>query len=200
VILQNGLFSDEAHQAQGARVENDYYPTPEAITRLLLKHVPMLPQRIMEPCAGAGAISEVLRTTRRTVRESDISWDTDSPKDASDPCFWAYWGEVAPFATVTNPPFNLASKILPLAYEHSPWGVAFLLRLSYLEPAADRAQWLTNHADNLRWLIPVNPRPRFRRDSKGTDSSTVAWMVWQKDWSWRELGVRSPFQFEAGWR
>jgi hypothetical protein len=216
------LFDNPITQAVGeaGRISHDFYPTPEGITRSLLEVCPQLPRFIFEPCAGNGAIGDVLRASRRYVEESDIQWPTIKnldlpmgfiPQDATSVSFWEYWasldfrsyypdGIVPEWATVTNPPFNLAHEILPLAYEYSPWGCAFLLRLSYLEPAANRAKWLQENADNLRYVMPVNPRPQFRRDSKSTDSSTVAWMVWQKSWSWKELGVNSPFQFCNNWK
>ncbi len=160
-MLQTGLFQDEAHQVKGERVENDYYPTPSGITQALINHCPQLPKLTFEPCAGQGAITSVLRDNDRVVSGSDITWDLNCPKDATTREFWDYWADsmqrmsfmvgASTWATVTNPPFNRAAEILPLAYEYSPWGVAFLVRLSYLEPAADRAEWLQSHADNLRY-------------------------------------------------
>jgi hypothetical protein len=207
------LFDNPITQAvdETGRISHDFYPTPEGITRSLLEVCPELPRSIFEPCAGNGAISDVLRESGREVFEWDLQWERHGAYnpplnacDATDPYFWWYWPKnnaaKKDWATVTNPPFNLAHEILPLAYEYSPWGCAFLLRLSYLEPAANRAQWLQDHADNLRYVMPVNPRPQFRRDSKSTDSSTVAWMVWQKSWSWKELGVKPPFQFCNNWK
>jgi len=183
------------------RISNDFYPTPAGVTRALTDNC-RLPRFICEPCAGNGAITDVLRERPAgEVLESDIQWN---PKDdATTRHFWETRADRLQrehWATVTNPPFNLASKILPLAYEYSPWGVAFLLRLSYLEPTGDRAEWLKAHADNLRDVIPISPRPKFRRDSKGSDSVTVAWMVWCKTWSWAEIGAQPPFTFVSGWR
>jgi hypothetical protein len=182
------------------RISHDLYPTPPQVTRALTDRI-LLPKYICESCAGNGAITDALEETRHKVLESDITWNTED--DATTREFWdsraEKLGETL-WATVTNPPFSLASKILPLAYEYSPWGVAFLLRLSYLEPAKNRAKWLEAHADNLRCVIPLNPRPKFRRDSKGKDSVTVAWMVWDKAWSWADKGVPSPFTFASGWK
>jgi hypothetical protein len=206
-IVQTGLFNDEAHQSDGERVESDYYPTPTGLSRSLLQNVPQLPDLCFEPCAGQGAITEVLRESGRDVEESDILWEVGPWKhnDATDRNAWVEWAghmdSITPnWATITNPPFSLAAEILPLAYEYSPWGVAFLLRLTYLEPTENRSNWLIEQADNLRYVIPVNPRPCFRRDKKGGDSCTVAWMVWQKSWSWKSLGIRCPFIFEPGWK
>jgi hypothetical protein len=190
-------------------VESDYYPTPQGLTKSLIQNVPQLPQLCFEPCAGQGAITEVLRDSDRMVSDTDIQWDLNCPTDATTHEFWRYWADsmrrmpsidCRSWATITNPPFSLAAKILPLAYEYSPWGVAFLLRLTYLEPTENRSIWLKEHADNLRYVIPVNPRPVFRKDKSGGDSCTVAWMVWQKSWSWKALGIRCPFIFESGWK
>jgi hypothetical protein len=205
------LFDEPIIQAIAAtgRVSHDFYPTPEGLTRSLLTACPNLPEIIFEPCAGDGAISDVLKASGRTVAESDVQWGEQlitpsAPKDATTREFWEYWstdlGRFYEWATVTNPPFNVAHEILPLAFEYSPWGCAFLLRLSYLEPAGNRADWLQTNADHLRRVIPVNPRPRFRRDSKSTDSATVAWMIWEKSWSWQKLGIECPFMFCNDWR
>jgi hypothetical protein len=208
-MLQTGLIFNESHQVKGERVINDYYPTPQPITKILLKNVPHLPELCFEPCSGQRAICDVLEGNNFMTYESDPVWGMDCLSDATTREFWDEWkirlGQARHYdrcnwATVTNPPFNLASKILPLAFEYSPWGVAFLLRLSYLEPAGDRASWLQEHADNMRYLIPVNPRPHFRKNTKGTDSSTVFWGVWQRSWSWRLLGIKCPFIFENGWK
>jgi hypothetical protein len=108
--------------------------------------------------------------------------------------------------TVTNPPYRQpdCQKIIENAWEHSKIGVAMLLRLTYLEPCAlsakDGANWLARYPDRplgdafdgrapflksapLSHLLVFNPRPQFRTDTKGTDNTTVAWFVWQKEWA-----------------
>lgn len=125
--------------------------------------------------------------------------------------------------TITNPPFNLALPILENAWEFSRVGVAMLLPITWNEPTKDgtraskkrgtpaippRAPWLVEHADNLRYIMPVSPRPHFRKGEINTEtgkeyrenSTTVQWYVWRKDWSWAEMGIQSPFQYLAGWR
>ena len=202
-------YSIEQTALSSGRISHDFYPTPAPLTQALLDICPQLPGLIFEPCAGNGAISDVLRQSERMVSDSDIQWELNCPKDATKREFWEYWADsmrrmpsidCRSWATITNPPFNLGSEILPLAYEYSPWGCAFLLRLSYQEPTKDRANWLKTHADNLRYVIPINTRPVFRRDKTGTDSITVQWMVYQKSWSWQALGIKSPFQYLSGWK
>jgi hypothetical protein len=79
---------------------------------------------------------------------------------------------------ITNPPYNQAPAILPLALDNCRVGMAMLLRLSYLEPSRNRARWLAEHPPAK--LIVFNPRPQFRADTGGTDSVTTAWFIWHR--------------------
>jgi hypothetical protein len=128
-------------------------------------------------------MAEVLRRDRGVaVVTNDINpeYHTDFISDAGDPCSPIWHGLRAPYDwVVTNPPFTDVHRILPLAWEHCQIGVAFLLRLSYLEPARDRAVWLEAHKSFMSHLIIFNPRPSFTGDGN-TDSVTAAWMVWRR--------------------
>lgn len=185
------------------RIANDFYPTPPVITRAILPHIEGI-KYFFEPCSGKGAIADVLRVENGLIgHESDIAWIAPlGVKDATTEEFWVHWSRLydSEWLTITNPPFNVADRIIPLAYEYSPLGCLMLLRLSYLEPTVKRGQWLEDHADNLRLVMPVNPRIRFRADVKGTDSVTCAWMWWDKRWSWARLGTDSPFKFLRNWK
>ena len=136
---------------------------------------------------------------------SDIAWENSKPKDATKREFWDYWQSLVKTEAngdldwvVTNPPFKSASKILPLAYEYSRVGVAFLLRSSYSEPCRNRREWLIQYSDNFRYRIDINPRPKFREEGSG-DLVTCTWFVWMKNWSWREKGIECPFLFITDW-
>jgi hypothetical protein len=111
-----------------------------------------------------------------------------------------YWFDRAPDWTITNPPFNQATKILQQAYQNSRRGVLIFLRITYLEPCPDRAEWLDTHADQLRWCQVVNPRPIFRAETNKTDSATCVWLLWDKHWSWLSPGIEPPFRFSNGAR
>ncbi len=152
------------------RVANDFYPTHERVTQALLSRE-MIAGTICEPCAGEGHIVRVLESKGLFVSPNDITWPHGF--DMTQPENWLLrdW-------TITNPPFNKATPILQNAYEHSRIGVAFLLRLSYLEPCVDRARWLQLHPPTR--VIILNPRPKFRSDTNGSDSVTTAWFVWRK--------------------
>lgn len=179
------------------RHKNDFYETPRKLTQILLKHCPFIEGRIVEPCAGNSAISNYLKEKGYQVYATDIVQGNFYNATQTD-----YWKKMAktPDWTITNPPFNQATKILEKALDSSRLGVAMLLRLTFLEPCKERAILLQKYADNLVAVIPVNPRPRFRKDTRGSDSTTVAWFVWQHSHSWKALCINCPFIFENHWQ
>lgn len=168
-----------------ARQPLDFYPTPSLLTWALLERHRFVPWRnkatVLEPCNGEGAISDVLRESGlfRLVDTADIdpAKPAELTMDATDPQAWARMPRYD--WIITNPPFNQAPEILPLAYENCRVGMAMLLRLSYLEPCANRASWLAEHPP-AKLLIFSGPRPRFRSDAKNTDSVTTAWFIWHR--------------------
>ena len=179
------------------RVANEYYPTAfnNLVTPLLDRL--QLKGRILEPCAGDGAIAALIPgCVTNELHPKDFT--TDWQLDASNPQSWLEFGAVD--WVITNPPFSLATPIIALALQHARVGVVMLLRITWLEPCRDRAALLIKYADCMTDLIPVNPRPPFRSDTKGTDMATVAWFVWRKDFSWSKLGVRSQISFLTDWK
>ena len=173
----------------------DAYPTPARLTEALLRHVPIA-GHVLEPCAGAGLMADSLQATPGVgvVYRNDISpgYDTLWTNDATDPR--ASMWKTEPDWVVTNPPYNEAAAILANAYRSATIGVAFLLRLSFLEPTNGRRDWLQAHRAELSdLLIFGSPRPSFT-DNGRTDSATVAWMVWRYGWR-RGTAVR----FVTGW-
>lgn len=155
----------------------DWYPTPSWATSRLLDSAPsMRGARVLEPCVGAGDISDALIGAGCCVETNDFDRRVvaDSHLDAT---FVRSWQEIErPDFVVTNPPFSLAPAIVPLAWEHATVGVAMLLRLSYLEPCENRATWLEAHPPGK---VLVLPRISFTGDGK-TDSVTCAWIGWAK--------------------
>jgi len=156
-----------------ARRLNDFYPTPAWATQALLQrfHLPAGSQ-VFEPCAGALDMATVLRDHHYvTTNDPDLTRATMYHRDARDGKFWDQFGRWD--AIVTNPPFVIASDILRQALDHSDH-VAFLLRLTFLEPCEGRERLLVETPP--RRLI-VLPRISFTGDG-GTDSVTCAWFVW----------------------
>jgi 16S rRNA A1518/A1519 N6-dimethyltransferase RsmA/KsgA/DIM1 with predicted DNA glycosylase/AP lyase activity len=170
------------------RRKHDQYFTPESAVAELLKRVPISPHhRVLEPCAGSGNIAVPLICHGCDVATNDIdpAMPADTHEDAADVQWWQLGlydprsGDVPRVFdwAVSNPPFSRAHQIVPLAYEHARLGVAMLLRLSFLEPVANRAEFL--HTFPPTHLV-VLPRISFTGNGK-TDSVTCAWMVWIKD-------------------
>lgn len=169
------------------RREHDFYPTPGWATRMLLERVP-IDGKILEPCSGRGDIADVLRDYRNDLRFRAVvtnDYDKHQPSvlhdDATDQDWWSIWAQTLSWV-VTNPPFGVAHRILPLAYKATLGRVAMLLRLSYLEPCEGRASWLVAHPPTRLYVLP---RISFTGDGK-TDSVTCAWYVWNRN----DLGQR----------
>lgn len=188
--------------ASGAaeRIRNDFYPTDPRLAHLLIPFRRFIGGRVLEPCAGSGTLAAGIRRAlpvHVTTGDLDPRWTTDVGQiDACDPDALAAH---RPDWIITNPPFSEMNRILKAAWEATGTGLALLLRLSGLEPTAGRDATLKALADHQIGLVPISgPRPRFRR--RGTDSVTVAWFIWSKEWSWREMGILTPFQFVTGWK
>lgn len=99
----------------------------------------------------------------------------DYTADVSKPEVWSTFPRGAHWV-VSNPPFNQAPLIVPLAWAYAEIGIAMLLRLSFLEPVKNRGLWL-NQCPPTELI--VLPRISFTGDGK-TDSVTCAWMIWRK--------------------
>ena len=187
------------------RIINDQYFTASEVTRLLLDKVD-IKGVVFEPCAGEGHIAAQFPNRCFTndidtnLRKHDGVYH-DYFLDATKEQSWeqlTYSNRID--WVITNPPFNKAFDILQHSWNNCTTGVAFLLRLSFLEPTKKRGQWLEDNADQMFKIIPVNPRVRFRQDTNGSDSVTVAWFIWRKDFSWDNYGCGCPFDFIREWR
>jgi hypothetical protein len=171
------------------RREHDFYPTQAWATRELLARVNVR-GRLIEPCVGRGDISTLLaadtRVTQVYTNDVDRARAAHEHSDATDPAWWARLSQVD--WVVTNPPFVVAHKIVPLAFQHARLGAAMLLRLTYLEPCEGRAEWL-QATPPTRWI--VLPRISFTGDGK-TDSVTCAWFVWDRQQCGQSLEIVAP--------
>lgn len=180
------------------RRKNDFYPTPDWATETLLDRHAMKGSSAFECCVGDGAISRVLQKRfRDCVWTNDIVMagviDQHYKLDAAEAKNWQeHWTGFHGFDwVITNPPFNRAAEIVPLAYRYAQIGIAMLLRLSFLEPVEDRGAWLNQHPPTK---LIVLPRISFTGDGK-TDSVTCAWMIWEKQWARQEIIVAENPKF-----
>ena len=162
----------------------DFYETPPHYVASLLAEVNIF-GRVYEPCVGEGAISNVLRelpSVRKVVtsdidpkRKADMHYDA-RVETPGMPLDWI----------ITNPPFSDELEILDLMMQCAP-NVAFLARLSFLEPTEDREGFLEQNPPSQ---IIVLPRYSFRANDEGkkqTDNVTCCWMVWLEDRQPRRL-------------
>lgn len=155
---------------------DQYYTPTNAVNNLLDNLDFPINGSVLEPCNGKGAISNILRDRDISVITNDID-----PKNSSDfhvdVSISTNWKSLPKVEwIITNPPFNLASQIIPLAYENSILGVIALLRLSYIEPCKNRVDFLQKYPP-CQMLVT----PRISFTGKGTDSITTAWFVWIKE-------------------
>ncbi len=180
----------------GERRELDFYETPPALVKALIDRV-HIDGTVFEPTAGDLAIARFFPDCLTNDIDSDK--DTQTHFDMTLPESWEYFNRPQDWV-ITNPPFSVASKILPYAFDWAVKGVAFLLRLSYFEPTEDRGTWLTQHGLYHSNTIVFNPRPKFKLNKKGqasSDSATVAWFVWEKSHNIFNMGT--DIQYVMGW-
>lgn len=159
----------------------DLYQTPPCAVEALLR-AEKLPHRIWEPCAGRGAIADVLRDVGHAVICSDlIAYDgfrlhftgdflaeTKAPVDCK--------------AIVTNPPYQHATEFARHALDLVPH-VFLLLRLAFLE---SRRRSDVPEKSGLRAVHVFRRRlPMMHRDGwqgpRASSAIAFAWFVWSRD-------------------
>jgi hypothetical protein len=153
----------------------DFYETPPVYTKALLCYVgTLIDGKILECCSGDNAIADVLTEKGYHVTTNDIDRNrkADRCMDASREYLWS--GESYDWV-ISNPPFKKAPAIVKRAYHYAECGVAFLLRLTFLEPCLNRVEFLVNYPPS----ILVMPRHSFTGNGS-TDSVTCAWFIWIK--------------------
>lgn len=134
-------------------------------------------------------MADVLRVKTNTI----VCTNDINPIVCADTCVDVSrsegWGRFPPVDwVVTNPPFNEAPKIVPLAYEHARVGIAMLLRLSFLEPCHNRSDFICPTPPTK---LIVLPRISFTGDGN-VDSVTAAWFVWKKGVAEQSIVIVHP--------
>jgi len=177
----------------------DFYETPAWAVRAILpvlKEVMPYPVSILEPGAGSGAITSLLRgnypDAHLVVNEIDprhrLSLETWATRvrigNYLDTPIYSY--DRRGFDLVIgNPPYTGPKREdLALRFTMKALGeghvVCFLLRLNWLG-SQRRASWMRKHTPYV-CLLPK--RPSFLPNEKGrsrTDSCEYAWMIWTDD-------------------
>lgn len=168
------------------RRQHDFYETPphylEALGSVL--EIPK-ETRVIDPCAGEGAISNWLRVEYGAwvvTNDIDCQRNVAFYMDARNQKLYDKI-KVKPEWWITNPPFNIIDDILYTALENVP-NVITLARLSVLEPTKGVGEE-RGRRELYKFYQPdmviVLPRYCFRLNDEGkraTDSVTCAWIGW----------------------
>lgn len=172
----------------------EFFPTPPWATRALFEH-PLdgaeLGCSVWEPCAGLGHMSSVLGEYFRMIRATDVyNYPTDDGRDGQRFGIERFdfldagkiWLPPVVDWIVTNPPFGVAAKMLDAALAKARLGVAFLLRMQWLEGGerfetvfADRAPTV------VAPFVERVPMCEGGWDLAGSTATMYAWFVWQRD-------------------
>ena len=139
-------------------------------------------------CASQSAVANALEKTQLRVISSNI----DSDSNTNYPSNGSLRGirENLPEADwmIFPHPYNQVSDLLPLAYDKAKKGLIVLLKLSYLEPSPERAEWLAEHPPTQLICLP-----RCSWEQEGDlENVPTAWFIWLKD---RLIKIRQPFTF-----
>jgi len=161
----------------------DYYQTPSwAVEKLLEKE--KFTGNILEPCAGAGAISKVLEAhgyevISADIREDESVYGTTGANFLEKPA-------IAPVGNViTNPPYCCACEFVKRSLEVASGKVAMLLKLTFLE-SVRRYEFFKNSP--LRTVYVFSSRVSMypgNQEKQPRNGGTIAfaWFVWEPGYS-----------------
>ena len=185
---------------------HELFPTPPWATRaLVLKVLPMLGVAVplgivLEPAAGLGHMSEVLRESADHVCAADIHFydcgiDLPSvmPIDQRDFLTGPTIENVD--WVITNPPFGLAERFLVRALTHAARGIALLMRTQWFET---EGRFTRVYSENPPTLV-AQFAERIAMCEGGWDpqcstATAYAWFVWlRSDGRWQP-----PSRFAEG--
>lgn len=152
----------------------DFYPTPpEATQALLHAEREFLPTGVVwEPCGRGGAILRELRAFGYPTVGTDLIADPDEHVAQLD---LLECSQPLARSVITNPPFNLAARMIERLLALEVDYIAFLLKATFF------------HAEKRRSLFESNPPARiyaltWRPDFTGGGGPTMdcSWFVWQR--------------------
>lgn len=173
--------------ARDERIPLDAYYTPDEVARSCLTVIRDVnspsPSFVLEPSVGGGAFARAVRkiwlaTTK--VVGVDIDPDAAGFADCDQAVVKDFLELESPTTAdwiVGNPPFGEAEAHVRKALWLEPrYGVAFLLRLGFLESEKRRAFWKEHPPTEVHVLVR---RPSFTGGS--TDSAAYGFFVWRTD-------------------
>lgn len=174
--------ADDARQALFRRL--DYFPTPPWAARAgaeLIRFLDPEARTVWEPACGEGHMAAPLAESFSPVIATDVHpfgfggvhdfLDEGPPPAIADDIDWI----------VTNPPFAIAADFLRLAMARARRGVAFLLRLQFLEGVGRHR--LLHGAEPLTACAVFAERVPMtlgRWDPAAASATAYAWFLWRK--------------------
>lgn len=158
---------------------DDFYVVPDGVTHTLLKHT-YVSGNILVPHDPNKTLSVQLQKHRCTVTTNE------DPSNLVDPVWWVSMRE-RNYDWIVCSTMGLkeySEYILEYGMSIAVNGVAFLDRLSFLEPVAKRRNFLLKN--KLSNMVVLSPRPKFRSIGSSKDSVTACWFVFQKPDKWMD--------------
>ena len=159
----------------------DLYETPPIAVEALLA-VESLPHWLWEPCAGRGAIADVLRDRGHAVVCSDLVRYDDFPLHFVGDFMLQIKAPVGCDAIVTNPPYQIATEFTRHALDLAP-RVYLLLRLAFLESV--RRTEILEHRGLACVHVFRRRLPMMHRDGwngpRASSAIPFGWFVWNRD-------------------
>lgn len=164
-----------------------YYTPDDCASACVAKLGNLRGRSAWEPHAGGGAFVRALIASGAQTHYSDVDPAAPVYTDAAiQPCAsgfeardalhgWPWEMRPPPAWIVGNPPFNDAEAHVRMALDVAQYGVAFLLRLAFLEGAKRRPFWTEHPAAEVHVLVN---RPSFTGGA--TDSAAYGWFVWRR--------------------
>jgi hypothetical protein len=167
----------------------DYYPTPPWATRALCLRLknkfPIARQSVWEPACGAGHMAKPLGEFFKTVRATDLH-DYSAKFPACEPGldFLLNWpgDEITADWIITNPPFVLAEDFLELALDRARIGVAFFVKVQFLEGTKRFRRIFSRRPPAAVFQFSERvPLVSSRLDPQADTNQSYVWIVWLKD-------------------
>lgn len=180
----------------GQRDALDRYYTPEPLAAACVGLLPSLRGvRVVEPSVGGGAFARALTARGADVLGCDIDPDAAGRTDVRRFRLGSAleWSERAGWY-VGNPPYGDAQAHVEHALSYASIGVAFLLRLAFLESKRRYPFWSENPASDV---YVFSRRPSFTDDGR-SDSCAYGWFVWMHGDPGMRLHVLGPSFGRAG--
>jgi hypothetical protein len=187
------MSQNRSHAVMAQRVEPhdslDFFPTPAWGTRALCEWIAeeqgeshlKANLTAWEPACGQGHMARALGEYFSGVLSSDI-FDYGFPR-ALRVDFLFSAEPTPPFDwIITNPPFLLAERFALKALEMASYGVALLIRTSFLESKTRyESLFSVSPPTDILQFVERLPMVKGRVDREATTATAYCWLVWRKN-------------------